>query len=629
MSKSVDCTQVDEIPPRFRVSCTGELGEHGTSDQNYTFEMKHFSALSCPHSRPPKTNSMHDMERPWSFIFDSKTWKTMVHSTSARRSFRFPSAYIDDVNSYVDNEDLGDSTKAGLGAKKSNLNGSQIAILASMCILYMASSTTSSSLGILLPDLQQTFVDVDNNELGVMASMVTLGYAVVQPFSGLVVLTLGPWKTVVISCVLSMTGNLGFGLSTTSQGADLFRLWTGLGCGMVYGIVWWFIKSEIPPSKFGMLSGILEASNAFGTVIATIPLYYFQKSVEWQLFFTAFLPIMVLCGGSVAAYLLLPYTPKVELIPDRSSSVMVKDASSITLETEIENAPSDMEIIPLSELPSPSKYRGILEKESSSGDEMMEVELEECSKRGSRSQCSTSSSLDDRSVQSSCSSVSEIYLSRSRSAWEQWKTSSIEILSARNEWGAFSVAFIVMGTMDSLGFVWLITLLKSLHNLDENQAAICVMVSNFSVMPVIFSVGVLSDFVQLRLPFVYTGICISMLHLLLLGMAKLSYPAAIIVSALNGISQGFTSTAYAFAAERLSAKHTEQAVAWNQLFYMGGVTFMTFILGVMMSSHEDESASSDDINAEKRVCIILFVIICVSIVPCLMLKETHGKFQIA
>ncbi len=528
----------------------------------------------------PRPGIGYQHKRSWSFVFDTRTWKAMFGSKVARRSFRFPSVIDSDILTYYADSEISGSTPSSVDG----LTWKHMAILSAMCVLYMASSTTSSALGILLPDLRTSFVDTTTKELGVMASMVTLGYALVQPFSGLLVLALGPWKAVVLSSLLAMTGNLGFGLSETVESADLFRLWTGLGCGMVYGIVWWFIRSQVPPCNFGMLSGILEASNAIGTVLATLPIYYFEKTIQWQLLFTFILNCVILSASSVAVPLLLPYTTSTEGDTDTRTKPMIELESGTTTE-DIEN--------------------GVSESNRSPPIPLSEVIL----------------TFSENSSDSSLSPFS---------AWDSWKVISWEILTNRNELGAFCVSFLVMGSMDSLGFVWLISMLQGLHGLSLGQAATCLMVSNFSVVPVIFSIGVLSDFVQLRLPFVYIGACLAALHITLLGFTNLNYPGAILVSSLNGISQGFTSTTYAFAAESLSARHTEQAVAWNQLFYMGGVTAMTSILGVVMVQRHDENDDTIIPSHEIRDgCIVVLCSLALVMIPFVVLKETHGRFMLS
>ncbi len=43
-------------------------------------------------------------------------------------------------------------------------------------------------------------------------------------------------------------------------------------------------------------------------VIATIPVYYFQKELKWTLLFTVVLNVVIMLALSVAVTLLLPYT---------------------------------------------------------------------------------------------------------------------------------------------------------------------------------------------------------------------------------------------------------------------------------------------------------------------------------
>ncbi len=579
--------------------------------------------ISCSAGSPRILSGAIDSnsQRSWSYIFDSQTWKTMFSSKAARRSFRFPSVIDDDIQTYYAESIRNSKIERVLTWK-------QMTILAAMCVLYMAASITSSSLGILLPDLRTTFVDTDTSELGVMASMVTLGYALIQPFAGLLVPTLGPWKAVVLSSALAITGNLGFGLSRTIESADLFRLWTGLGCGMVYGIVWWFIKSETPPNKFGMLSGILEASNAFGTVIATIPLFYFEKALQWELFFTVILNAIILGACSVAVPLLLPYSSHLEEVLRSPKDIIRMSSTNENMPTEeIESMPTEENEniptedksppIPLSEVQSPILIEHDKEHDDGQGHVMINAQKSSFSSGSSARTDNESLSFSDSSSDSDRIGVEFV-------AWVSWKMISKDILTATNELGAFCVSFTVMGSMDALGMVWLVSMLQGMHGLSQAQAAFCVMISNFSVMPVIFCIGVLSDYVKLRLPFIYFGICIAALHVVLLGFLELSYPAAIVVSSLNGISQGFTSTAYAFAAESLSAKHTEQAVGWNQLFYMGGVTTMVSILGIVLDfSH---ASGSTDHHQYRLACVVVLCTVASAIIPCCILKETHGTY---
>ncbi len=569
-------------------------------------------------SSPPRLEDEHSWgEKRAQVSFDDTPKSVFDHTPTESRgsgighrpgsimSFRFPIAYYDETrHSYIDSSYGSDRRHE----EDENLHWRQISIFVAMCVLYMASSLTSSCFGILLTDLSSHF-SVGNHILGVMSAMITLGYALVQPFAGLIVLILGPWKSVVVSSVISISGNIGFGLSHHYRTAEIFRLWTGLGCGMVYGIVWWFIKSEISPDKFGKLSATLETSNALGTVLATLPVYFFAQVAHWTSLFSVILPFIVFAGGFVASYLLLPYKTQLELSPISILSNETKSDSALKVDESAETV-CDKSSIHLSDIPPTT---------------VSELEIEKNDKRVSfvakEPKCVEMSPVPERNEGSVLSSndhseLSVTYHGTVHSAWITWKSVSKDILCCGNEWGAFIIGFAVLGSMDALGFTWLVTVLEHMHGLTYEESGVCVMVSNMMVIPVIFGAGILSDSINRRLPFVCIGIFFAMLHIIFLAFFKLTFCSAIFVCALNGTSQGFTSTIYAFAAENLSAKHTEQAVAWNQLFYMGGVACMTSIIGVIIENH-----------SSKMGCIAVLLVLVCSCIPIPFLRETHGTFR--
>ncbi len=479
------------------------------------------------------------------------------------------------------------SSFVGVGSK--SWSSRNVIIIMAMCVLYMASSLTMSSFGILV-DLIVERYSVSYHGLGFMSSMVSLGYAVVQPISGLVVLVFGPWKSVAISCALSITGNIFFGIMRRIIPASIFRLWTGLGCGMVYGIVWWFIKSEIPPDKFGKVSATLEISNAIGTVLGSIPLYYFSQVVDWTYLFTIVLPVVVLIGGVIAAVLLQPFS-SVILVP---KSIHDQKVNSLRAIEEEEGENEDDE----------TAKDG---NDSIDDDHPYTLEKPDRDRNGG-------SQLDSHIGEFSAI-PSVLYHTALRSATVSWKRISIDILCSRNEWGAYLILIAVMGSMDTLGFTWLVSILKEKYDFSDGEAGICLMVSNFMVIPVIFGVGALSDYLRIRLPFVAIGIALAILHVVLLRFAFFSFYPAIFVCALNGISQGFSEIIYVLAAESLTADHTEQAVAWGQLFYMGGVTLITALMGIVIEHSSMDGGMS-----------FMLALLCCSVLAFPLFKETHGTF---
>eukprot|EP01084_Bolivina_argentea_P055404 101592_1 len=85
--------------------------------------------------------------------------------------FRFPTAYYDEsIQSFI--EDLYTSQKRN--EKDERLHWRKTCILGAMCVLYMASSLSSSCFGILMNDVSDHF-SAREDVMGVMSAMITLG----------------------------------------------------------------------------------------------------------------------------------------------------------------------------------------------------------------------------------------------------------------------------------------------------------------------------------------------------------------------------------------------------------------------------------------------------------------------
>ncbi|MGI5840123.1 MAG: MFS transporter [bacterium] len=158
----------------------------------------------------------------------------------------------------------------------------RIIIFSILAVAYLLVTFHRMSTAVITQDLREVFA-IDAAALGILGSMYTIPYALMQIPCGILSDTIGPRKLVTYSFIIAGAGAFLFGATPTFGGALIGRFLIGLGVASVYVptlkiLAVWFRKNE-----FATLTGILGGLGALGALIASAPLAFASELVGWRL----------------------------------------------------------------------------------------------------------------------------------------------------------------------------------------------------------------------------------------------------------------------------------------------------------------------------------------------------------
>jgi sugar phosphate permease len=119
-------------------------------------------------------------------------------------------------------------------------------------------------------------------ELGFLGGILLYCYAFMQLPSGVFADHVGPKRTILLSLALSAAGSVAFAVSPNYHTAILARVLIGIGISFIYLSLIKILSRWFENHEFGTVLGILMALGMLGNMLATSPLAYSVKVMNWR-----------------------------------------------------------------------------------------------------------------------------------------------------------------------------------------------------------------------------------------------------------------------------------------------------------------------------------------------------------
>jgi sugar phosphate permease len=123
---------------------------------------------------------------------------------------------------------------------------------------------------------------VGASQIGFVTSMYFYGYMLMQFPAGVIVDRWGVRRAVLMSLAVSGIGTLWFTQTSTTSIASMTRVLIALGDALVFSSLIKLSAQWFPSSKFGMMSGLSQASGFIGGLLATTPLALLVSGIGWR-----------------------------------------------------------------------------------------------------------------------------------------------------------------------------------------------------------------------------------------------------------------------------------------------------------------------------------------------------------
>ena len=148
-------------------------------------------------------------------------------------------------------------------------------------IFYFYELVLRMTPSVMTSDLMAAF-KVNSTELGVLSSFYYYGYTPLQIPCGILVDRMGVRMTVVISCLLCVTGGLLFGMAESLALAQLGRFLIGAGSACAFISTLKVVADWFPTSYFVVLTGVANAMGTLGGTFGGSPLAIMVDNFGWR-----------------------------------------------------------------------------------------------------------------------------------------------------------------------------------------------------------------------------------------------------------------------------------------------------------------------------------------------------------
>lgn len=171
-------------------------------------------------------------------------------------------------------------------------------VLVMIYVTYMIAGADRANIGVLIPVIRKDF-HLTNTDVGALASLFYVSYAIVQIPAGYLFQKLGIRKLLVVSMVLTSLSTLFTGLAASAMQLKLARLVLGgaegpINIGIVSTINRWF-----PAHEKGLATGVFMSSIKFAPAFVPPLCAYLMLHFGWRDVFYIFgIPALSLpdCG---------------------------------------------------------------------------------------------------------------------------------------------------------------------------------------------------------------------------------------------------------------------------------------------------------------------------------------------
>jgi len=182
--------------------------------------------------------------------------------------------------------------------KASVLSAAAIAVIATLCALYMVSQFLRNSVGVIAPNLADE-LHLTAAEIGFLSSAYFLIFGVSQVPLGIALDRFGPKSCLLVSAALVVAGCVAFALAQAVNGLVAARMLLGLGTASFLMAPLALYARWFAPARFSTLAGIQIGVGSLGSLFATAPLAFAAAAIGWRMTFLIIATITVGLGTLV------------------------------------------------------------------------------------------------------------------------------------------------------------------------------------------------------------------------------------------------------------------------------------------------------------------------------------------
>jgi MFS family permease len=170
-----------------------------------------------------------------------------------------------------------------------------LAVVTSLCLLYVVSQFLRNSVGVIAPDLARE-VGLSAMELGLLSSIFFFMFGITQIPLGVALDRFGPRLCMLVCVGFVVLGCVLFGLAQSASGLITGRALLGLGCCSFLVAPVALYARWFPPSQFSTLAGVHLGIGTLGALFATAPLAFAAATFGWRETFLGVGALSVLIG---------------------------------------------------------------------------------------------------------------------------------------------------------------------------------------------------------------------------------------------------------------------------------------------------------------------------------------------
>ena len=160
-------------------------------------------------------------------------------------------------------------------------------VLIMIFIVYMIAGADRANIGVVIPYIKVEF-GLTNTDIGAMASLFYLAYALIQIPSGYLYEKYGVRKLFGLAMILTSAATYFIGLSTSALGVKVGRVLLGLAEGPIPIAMLTTINRWFPPSEKGTATGVYMSSIKFAPAVVPPLCALIISTLGWRDVFVIF-----------------------------------------------------------------------------------------------------------------------------------------------------------------------------------------------------------------------------------------------------------------------------------------------------------------------------------------------------
>jgi MFS family permease len=170
-----------------------------------------------------------------------------------------------------------------------------LAIVGTLCVLYIVSQFFRNSVGVIAPDLASE-MNLSALELGLLSSVFFFSFAATQLPLGVALDRLGPKRCMLVCLAFVIVGTGVFAYAASAAGLITGRILLGIGSASFLMAPLALYARWFRPDRFSTLTGVHLGIGSLGTLFATAPLAWAADVFGWRFSFLGVGVITVLIG---------------------------------------------------------------------------------------------------------------------------------------------------------------------------------------------------------------------------------------------------------------------------------------------------------------------------------------------